>query len=215
MKQFSAAALLLFLLPLPMQVVAQAYPSATPRQPAASPDRWSFNHVELGVFADYLRFAPASTTTNFVGVGGRAAFNVHPNVAIEGEMSYDFERNFTTTFNNGATTSFVRTGVRPLTGLFGPKFQFGTSGPVRAFVTGKVGFINFSTETSGVVSGSTFTGAVEGVGGDGTHVAFYPGGGLEGFAGPLGLRVEVGDEVYLNNGTYNNLRVTAGPVFRF
>jgi hypothetical protein len=215
MKQFSAAALLLFLLPLPLQVAAQAYPSATPSQPAPSPDPWSFNHVELGVFADYLRFAPASTTTNFVGVGGRAAFNVHPNVAIEGEMSYDFARNFTTTFNNGATTSFVRTSVRPLTGLFGPKFQFGTSGPVRAFVTGKVGFINFSTETSGVVSGSTFTGAVEGVGGDGTHVAFYPGGGLEGFAGPLGLRVEVGDEVYLNDGTYNNLRVTAGPVFRF
>ena len=130
-------------------------------------------------------------------------------------MNYDFERNFTTVYNDGANTTFVRTGVRPLTGLFGPKFQFGTSGPVRAFATGKVGFINFSTDTSGVVSGSTFTGAVEGVGGPGTHLALYPGGGLEGFIGPLGLRVEAGDEIFLNNGTYNNLRVTAGPTLRF
>ena len=34
---------------------------------------------------------------------------------------------------------------------------------------------------------------------------------IEGFAGPLELRMEAGDEIYLNNGTYNNLRVTAGP----
>ena len=40
-------------------------------------------------------------------------------------------------------------------------------------------------------------------------------GGLEGFVGPIGLRLEAGDEIYLNNGTFNNLRVTAGPTFRF
>lgn len=41
------------------------------------------------------------------------------------------------------------------------------------------------------------------------------GGGIEGFFGPIGLRVDVGDELYLNNGTYNNLRVTFGPTLRF
>lgn len=180
---------------------------------------FTLNHAEVGVFADYFNFSPGSYDANYVGVGGRVGFNIHPNLALEGEMNYDFARNFTSTYTTGsgggATTTFVVTKVRPLTGLFGPKLQFGTSGPIRAFVTGKLGFINFDTNTTGVVSGSTFTGAVQGVGGSGTHLAFYPGGGLEAFGGPFGFRAEAGDEIYLNNGTYNNLRVTAGPVFRF
>jgi hypothetical protein len=173
------------------------------------------DHGEVGVFADYLRFAPVNSVTNFVGVGGRVGINASPHVAIEAEMNYDFKRNFTTTTNNGISTSFVNTGVRPLTGLFGPKLQAGTTGPFRVFLTGKVGFINFNESNSGVVSGTTFTNSVSGVGGPGTHVAFYPGGGIEGFIGPVGLRLEVGDEIYLNNGTYNNLRVTFGPHIRF
>ena len=39
--------------------------------------------------------------------------------------------------------------------------------------------------------------------------------GVEGFIGRVGLRLEVGDEIYLNNGTFNNLRVTFGPHIRF
>jgi len=173
------------------------------------------DHGEVGAFADYFRFAPGSSTTNFVGVGGRLGINVHPSIALEGEMNYDFRRNFTNTFNNGFTTAFVNTSVRPLTGLFGPRIYAGASGPVRVFVTGKVGFINFDETTTGAVSGTTFTNAVNGVGGSGTHVAFYPGGGIEGFIGRVGLRLEVGDEIYLNNGTFNNLRVTFGPHIRF
>ena len=175
-------------------------------------------HGEVGVYGDYFRFAPSNgTSANFVGVGGRAAYRFHW-MAMEAEMNYDFARNFTNTYTTTSgtttTTTFVRTSVRPLTGLFGPTFYAGT-GPLRAFVTGKVGFIDFSTNNSGVVSGSTFTNAVAGVGGGGTHLALYPGGGLEGYIGPLGIRLEAGDEVYLNNGTYNNLRVTLGPELRF
>jgi hypothetical protein len=33
--------------------------------------------------------------------------------------------------------------------------------------------------------------------------------------GAIGLRADVGDEIYFNNGTHNNLRVTFGPTFRF
>ena len=58
-------------------------------------------------------------------------------------MSYDFERNFTSVFSDGITTQFVQTRLRPLTALFGPKFQT-SSGPFRAYVTGKLGFINFT-----------------------------------------------------------------------
>lgn len=174
------------------------------------------NHGEVGVFADYFRLAPGATAANYVGVGGRVGFNVNPHVALEGEMSYDFARNYTTTFSNGTTTAFAKTSVRPITGLFGPKFQFGTSGPFRFFLDGKVGFVDFSTTSnSGTVNGSTFSSGVQGIGGSGTHVAFYPGAGVEGFFGPIGLRLDVGDEVYLNNGAYNNLRVTLGPTLRF
>ena len=83
--------------------------------------------VEIGAFADYFRLAAPNPAINFVGAGGRLAFNVHPNIQLEAEMSYDFARNFTSTFSNGVTTQFVTTNLRPLTGLFGPKFQAGTS----------------------------------------------------------------------------------------
>ncbi len=198
----------------------QPPPDSPPQAPPPPPtvmrsDRFEKDHGEVEAFADYLRFTPSGTTTNYVGVGGLVGFNAHPNLAIEAQMSYDFARDFSTTTTNGVTTTIVTTSVRPLTGLFGPKLQFGTSSPFRAFVTGKVGFIDFSTSNSGVVSGNSFNGAVSGVGGGGTHFAVYPGGGVEMFAGWFGLRLEAGDEIYLNNGTYNNLRVAAGPVIRF
>jgi hypothetical protein len=171
------------------------------------------DHGEVGVFADYLRFAPATSVVNFVGVGGRVGVNVRPTVSLEAEMSYDFKRNYTNAFSNGVTTVFANTGIRPITGLFGPKFQ--NRGPVKVFVTGKVGFINFSETNGAVVSGSAFSNSVSNIGGPGTHVAVYPGGGIEGFLGPVGLRLEAGDEIYVANGAHNNLKVTFGPHIRF
>ncbi|OLE14787.1 MAG: hypothetical protein AUG89_00470 [Acidobacteria bacterium 13_1_20CM_4_56_7] len=171
-----------------------------------------YNHGSVGIFADYFRFSPGSSTTNFVGFGARAGFHVSSHVALEGEMNYDFERNFTTICNNCASTSFSTTRVRPLTGLFGPKFE--TPGPFKFFVTGKLGFLNFTTSSAAVTPG-TVGSAISSVGGRGTHFAMYPGAGFEGFWGPIGLRLEAGDEVYISNGTFNNLRVTFGPQFRF
>lgn len=205
MKHIAVIVGLGFFMSLPSWVAAQD----------THPDSHTLNHGELGVYADYLRFAPFKNSDNYVGVGGRVAFNMNTNVALEAEMNYDFARNYTSTSNNGATTTFVTTSVRPLSGFFGPKFQFGTSQPFRAFVDGKIGFIDFSTNNSGVVSGGTFAGAVSNVGNGGTHLAFFPGGGIEGFIGPIGLRLDVGDEIYLNNGTHNNLRATFGPTLRF
>ena len=171
-----------------------------------------YNHATVGIFADYLDFSPTTPNINFVGFGARTGFHAGSHVEIEGEMHYDFERNYTTTFNNGITTQFVTTKFRPLTGLFGPKFE--TGGRFKVFATGKVGFIRFSESSSAVTLGN-FGNAVAGVGGPGTHLALYPGAGVEGFWGPFGLRLEAGDEIYLNNGTFNNLRVTFGPTLRF
>lgn len=177
------------------------------------------NHGEVGAYADYFHLSAPTPAINYVGVGGRVSLTVTPHFAMEGEMNYDFARNYTSTSSSnvggGISSSFVKTRIRPLTGLFGPTLQVGTKGAFRAFITGKLGFINFSTRTSGAVSSSTFTGAVKGVGGGGTYFAAYPGGGVEGFLGPIGLRLDVGDEVYLNNGARNNLRVTFGPTLRF
>jgi len=192
-----------------------ASPSLISAQTTDSGRNYTLNHAEIGAYADYFRLAPSGSAANYLGVGGRVAFNVNPAVALEAEMNYDFARDYTTTFNNGTSSTIVTSHVRPITGLFGPKFQFGGGGPFRVFATGKVGFLDFSSTTTGNVTGSQFSNGVSGIGGSGTHLAFYPGGGIEGFAGPIGIRAEAGDEIYLNNGTYNNLRVAIGPTFRF
>ena len=130
---------------------------------------------------------------------------------LEAEMAYDFKRNYTSTFDNGVSTSAVTTRLRTLHGFFGPKFQTG-SGAFRAFISGKVGFDNFSVTGANAPAG--FTNAV-GLGSGATYFALYPSAGIEAFAGPIGLRLEAGDDVFFNNGAHNNLRVSIGPQFRF
>ncbi len=169
------------------------------------------DHVEVGAFVDYFRFGDTSPERNFIGLGGRAAFNLHRDVQLEAEMAYDFKRNYTSTFTNGVTTELVTTHFRTLHGFFGPKFQTG-SGPFRVFLTGKVGFENFSITNDNATAGFTNTvGLTNGT----TDFAVYPGGGFEAFAGPIGIRAEVGDDIYFNHGAHNNLRVTFGPQLRF
>jgi len=168
-------------------------------------------HAEVGVFADWYRMSDPGPTRNFVGIGGRAAFDIRPSVQMEAEMAYDFRHNFTSTFTNGVTTTFARTGFRTLHGFFGPKFQTG-SGPFRVFLTGKVGFDNFSINNQNAPTGFVNTvGLTDGA----TYFALYPGGGIEAFAGAIGLRAEVGDDIFFHGGAHNNLRVTFGPQFRF
>ncbi|MGA9390773.1 MAG: hypothetical protein WBV69_10035 [Candidatus Sulfotelmatobacter sp.] len=169
------------------------------------------DHIEVGAFADYFRFSNATPAQNFLGIGGRAAFNVHPSIQIEAEMAYDFQRSYTQTFSNGVTTEAVTSRFRTLHGFFGPKFQTG-SGPFRVFVTGKVGFDNFSVTNQNATAGFTNT---VGLTNGSTQFAIYPGGGFEAFAGPIGVRAEIGDDIYFLKGAHNNLRVSLGPQFRF
>jgi opacity protein-like surface antigen len=177
----------------------------------------TLNHGEFAVYGDMFRYTPKnSNTANFLGLGARVGFNVHPNVALEAEMNYDFAKNYTTITTNGTngSTTAVTARLRPITGLFGPKFQFGTSGPFRAFLTGKAGFLQTSSSNA-KPSGSNFTGDLSQFGDNGTHFAAYPGGGIEAFLGPIGIRLEAGDEIFLSSGVRNNLRVTFGPSIRF
>lgn len=194
MKRFLGSAIIMLFFALPA-LVAQTHS----------------DHAEVGVFADYFRFTDATPAQNFLGLGARAAFNVHPYVQLEGEMAYDFKRSYAQTFTNGVSTELVTTHFRTLHGFFGPKFQTG-SGPFRFFVTGKVGFENFSITNDNATNGFTNTvGLTTGT----TRFAVYPGGGIEAFGGPFGVRAEIGDDIYFLNGVHNNMRVSFGPQFRF
>jgi hypothetical protein len=75
-----------------------------------------------------------------------------------------------------------------------------------------VGFENFTLSNQAAPAG--FTTAV-GLENNATYFALYPGGGIEAFAGPIGVRAEVGDNIFFKNGMHNNLRITFGPQFRF
>src|SRR5215470_3049162 len=159
------------------------------------------NHGNLGVYFDFTRLSNADL--NMLGVGGRLGFNIKKHIVLEAEMAYDFERSTTQTITNGLITATVRSNVRLLHGLFGPKIQ--TTGPVRFFGLIKGGFVNFG------VGGPVTAGAINNqigniVDGD-TKAALYPGVGAEFNVGWLGIRIEAGDEImFLNNSTQNNFR---------
>jgi hypothetical protein len=170
------------------------------------------NHAEVGAFVDYFKLG--ETSSNFVGIGGRAAFNLTRNVQIEAEMAYDFNRVFTEGFTDTTSGTVIteNSHLRVLHGLFGPKFQ--TSGPVRVFVTVKGGFTNFRFDPT-PASFDTFTSSVNNLRSNNVDGAFYPGGGVEAFLGPIGLRLEVGDEIVFASRARNNWKVTFGPQIRF
>lgn len=172
----------------------------------------AFNHFEVGAFGEYTRFQ--ATHTNSVGLGGRFGWGVSHYLMFEGEMGYEFDQAFTEGFFPPGTGSatFVRSNFHELDGLFGPKIQ--TRGPVRVFATIKGGFVHtgFSSEPG---SFAGFTSTVNSLRLNNVDGAIYPGLGIEGFLGPIGLRFDAGDLIFFNNGTHYDLRVTFGPTIRF
>ena len=169
----------------------------------------SSDHVEIGIFGEFFRVS--QTETNLAGLGGRASFNITPLIQLEAEAGYDFDQVFT---ERDVTGAFIqRTNFRAVHGLFGPKLQTNV-GPVRLFVTAKGGAVGFHFDPGPATIGE-FGSTVENLRSQDVNAVFYPGGGAEAFWGPIGLRVDVGDEIYFNNGAHNNLRVTFGPTIRF
>jgi hypothetical protein len=179
------------------------------------PGVWAqeFDHINLGAYADYFR--SNQTGTNMAGLGGRVGVKVLPHVKLEGEVSYDFNQVFTEGFTNtsGGTVTFQNTGTRTLHGLFGPKLELGHSA-FRPFVELKGGFVNYSFDARNA-SLDTFVSSIENLRSQNINAALMPGGGLEGRLGPVGLRLDVGDEMYFNHGTHHNLKVMFGPFVRF
>ncbi len=66
-----------------------------------------------------------------------------------------------------------------------------------------------------LVPDSDVASAIFGLRSSSLNAAIYPAAGVEASLGPVGLRFELGDEIYFNNGTHNNLRITFGPILKF
>jgi hypothetical protein len=180
--------------------------------PAASAQETE--HVQLGIFADYLRLA--QTDTNYAGIGARVGVIAYHSLKLEGEMSYDFDQAFTESFRDSTTGAITvrRTGMRTLHGEFGPKVNLGEHWHVHPFVTLKGGFVDFRLNNAPATIG-TFFSSVDNLRRKNVDGVLYPGGGLEGHLGPVGIRFDIGDEMYFNSGTHNNLRIAFGPYIRF
>jgi hypothetical protein len=177
---------------------------------------WLFaqKRVEAGIFLDYLSIS--QTNTNNFGVGGRFGYRIHRKVMIEGELAYDYGINFHEAYRNitnGDITAIERTSIGVTHGLFGPTLQ-PAKGGFRPFVTLKGGFTDFRFSPS-LLPYSNVASTVLGIRTSSLNVAIYPGVGVEASLGPVGLRLELGDEIYFNSGEHNNLRITFGPILRF
>jgi hypothetical protein len=171
------------------------------------------DHFQVGAYADYFRVS--QTKTNMAGLGARAGFKAFSHVMLEGEMNYDFGQTFTEGFTNtsGGAITFQNSNLKVLHGLFGPKIVAG-HGAIRPFLTVKGGFINFRLDPR-PASFAGFVSSVDNLRSNNVSGVLYPGAGLEGHLGPVGLRLEAGDEIYFAGGTHHNLRVSFGPFIRF
>jgi hypothetical protein len=173
------------------------------------------DHLQLGAYGDYFRIS--QTKTNLAGLGARVGYKAFSHVMLEGEMSYDFKQAFTEGFTDNSTVpptvTVVNSNLKVLHGLFGPKIVAG-HGAIRPFLMVKGGFINFRMDPRNP-SFAGFVSSVNNLRANNVSGTLYPGAGLEGHIGPVGLRLEAGDEIYFAGGAHHNPRVAFGPFIRF
>jgi hypothetical protein len=171
------------------------------------------DRLQIGAYGDYFRLS--QTNTNMAGLGGRAGFRLLPHVMFEAEMSYDFQQAFTEGFTNttGGGLTFVNSNMKVLHGLGGFKV-IGGHHAIQPFLTLKGGFVNFQLNPR-PASFSGFVSSVQNLRANNVSGALYPGAGVEGHLGPIGLRLEAGDEIYFAGSTHHNVRAAFGPFLRF
>jgi hypothetical protein len=170
--------------------------------------------MEAGIFLDSL--SVSQTATNNLGLGARFGYRVHHNILLEAELAYDYGLNFHEAFvnlANGDIVAIENTSIGVTHGLIGPMVQ-PSHGHFRPFATMKAGFIDFRLSGSLLPYGDIAS-SVLGLRTSNLNAALYPAGGIQASLGPVGLRLEAGDEIYFNHGAHNNLRITFGPILRF
>ena len=166
---------------------------------------------QVGAYGDYFRVS--QTKTNMAGLGARVGTKVFPHVMLEAEMSYDFKQAFTENFSTTPTVTIANSNLKVLHGLFGPRLVAG-HGAIRPFVALKGGFVNFRLDPRPATVGTAIS-SIQNLRANNVSGTLYPSGGLEGHVGPVGLRLEVGDEIYFAGSSHHNPRVAFGPFIRF
>lgn len=171
----------------------------------------ALSRMEAGIFLDSVSVSQTGTTN--LGLGARFGYRIRPHIVLEAELAYDYGLNFHEAYldlANGNIVAIENTSIGVTHGLIGPTVQR-AHGHFRPFVTMKAGLIDFR------LSGSLlpYSGSVLGLRTSNWNAALYPAGGIEASLGPVGLRLEAGDEIYVNRGAHHNLRITFGPILRF
>lgn len=170
------------------------------------------DQFQVGAYGDYFRVT--QTSTNMAGLGGRVGYKMFPYVMFEGEVSYDFDQGFIEHCTSVSCVGLVaNSNLKVLHGLAGVKF-IGSRHAIRPFITVKGGFINFQLNPKPATFGG-FTSSVQNLRSNNVSAVLYPALGVEGHLGPLGLRLEAGDEMYFAGTAHHNVRVAFGPFFRF
>jgi hypothetical protein len=172
------------------------------------------SRIEAGIFLDSLSIS--QTGTSNLGLGARFGYRIHSHVMLEGELAYDYGLNFHEAYvdlANGNIVALENTSIGITHGLIGPMVQ-PAHGHLRPFATVKAGFMDFRLSGS-LLPYSGIVSSVLGLRTSNLNAALYPAGGVELSLGPVGLRLEAGDEMYFNRGTHNDLRITFGPILRF
>ena len=180
---------------------------------ALSPQLRAQKRVEA--FLDFLGIS--QTKTNNFGLGGRFGYRIHRRIMLEGELAYDYGINFNEAIrevSNGNIAAIQRTSIGVTHGLLGPKLQPARERGFHPFLTAKAGFMDFRLSPS-LLPLPPLASTLIGLRTSNLNFALYLAGGMEPAFGPLGLRLELGDEIYFNNGAHNNLRITFGPILRF
>ena len=182
---------------------------------ASCPQSFAQKHAEVGILLDYLSIS--QTRTNNFGLGGRFGYRIHRKIILEGEAAYDYGINFDEAFHDISTGNIVaiqHTAIGVTHALIGPKLQPVKERGFHPFVTLKAGFTDFRLSPS-LIPLPPEASTLLGLRTSSLNPALYPGVGVEPSLGPLGLRLEIGDEIYFNQGAHNNLRITFGPILRF
>jgi hypothetical protein len=170
------------------------------------------DHFQVGAYGDYFRIE--QTGTNMAGLGGRVGYTIFSHVMFEGEMNYDFDQGFAERcVSTGCTVGVANSNLKVLHGLGGFKF-IGSHRAIRPFLELKGGFINFQLNPKPASFGQ-FTTSVQNLRSKNVSGVFYPGAGVEGHLGPIGLRLEAGDEIYWTGSPHHNVRIAFGPFLRF
>jgi len=170
------------------------------------------DQFQVGVYGDYFRLE--QTSTNLAGLGGRVGYKAFSHVMFEGEINYDFEQGFVERcVSTSCTVTVANSNLKVLHGLGGFKFV-ASRHAIRPFLLVKGGFINFQLNPKPATFG-LFTSSVQNLRANNVSGVFYPGVGVEGHLGPVGLRLEAGDEIYWTGSPHHNVRVAFGPFLRF